>query len=148
MAPMAEMSCNIWHIDYMVFTNLRSSAFRRNQRPIYIHLTLTSPDLIPVSVQACWLSLTFQPLHYHYHLTFLAYTFAMSQDSSVGIAKKLRTGRPTSRSSIPGVPSYFSFLSNFQIGSGFHPASCTMGAGSCFPWGKAPGAWTWPLPSI
>jgi hypothetical protein len=34
-----------------------------------------------------------------------------------------------------------------QNGSGVHPASYPMGTGVSFPWGKAAGAWSWPLPS-
>jgi hypothetical protein len=44
----------------------------------------------------------------------------------------LRDGRPGDRGSIPGQGICV------QTGSGAHPASCTMGPGGTFPWGKAP----------
>jgi len=42
----------------------------------------------------------------------------------------------------------FSLCHRAQTGSGAHPASYPMGAGDCFPRGKAAGAWSWPLSSI
>jgi hypothetical protein len=43
----------------------------------------------------------------------------------------------------------FSSILCVQIGSGAHPASCTMGTGGLFPGGKsAAGEWRWPLTSI
>jgi hypothetical protein len=35
----------------------------------------------------------------------------------------------------------------FQTGSGARPASYPMDTGGSFPWGKATGAWSWPLTS-
>jgi hypothetical protein len=42
----------------------------------------------------------------------------------------------------------FSLLHSVQTASGAHPACYSMGTGGCFPWGKAAGAWSWPLTSI
>jgi hypothetical protein len=43
----------------------------------------------------------------------------------------------------------FSCILCVQIGSGAHPASCTMGIGGPYPGGKnAAGAWRWPLTRI
>jgi hypothetical protein len=39
-------------------------------------------------------------------------------------------------------------IHNAQIGSGAHPAFCTVGTGGSFPGGKAEGSWSWPLRSI
>jgi len=39
-------------------------------------------------------------------------------------------------------------LHRVQNGSGAHPASYPLGTGMSFPWGKAAGAWSWPLTSV
>jgi hypothetical protein len=41
----------------------------------------------------------------------------------------------------------FSLLHVVQTGYGVHPTSYPMGNGGSFPWGKAAGAWNWPLTS-
>jgi hypothetical protein len=49
----------------------------------------------------------------------------------------LRAGRPGDQGSMPGRGEDFSSNLCVQIDSGVHPASCTMGTGGPFPWGKA-----------
>jgi hypothetical protein len=42
----------------------------------------------------------------------------------------------------------FYLTHSVQTGSGAYPASYAMGTGGFFPWGKAVGAWSWPLTAI
>jgi hypothetical protein len=54
----------------------------------------------------------------------------LSRDGSVGIATRLRSGRPRSRISIPGKRKrVLSLLHSVQTGRGNHPASYPMAAG-------------------
>jgi hypothetical protein len=65
------------------------------------------------------------------------------------IAKRLETAHGLDgRISILGRAKYFLLLYSILPGSGAHPVSYPTGIGGCYPWGKAAGAWSWPLNSI
>jgi hypothetical protein len=59
----------------------------------------------------------------------------MNQDSLVGIAPRLWTGRLRIRCLIRSREREFSFLHDGQTGCGSHAASYTMGTGSSYPGG-------------
>jgi hypothetical protein len=71
-----------------------------------------------------------------------------SRDSSVGIALVYGLDDRRSRVRFPAGAGNFSLHHRDQTGSGAHPASYPMGTGGFFPWGKAAGAWSWPLTTI
>jgi hypothetical protein len=67
------------------------------------------------------------------------------RDSSIGTA----TGYGLDgRGWIRGRGKDFSHVDNIKTGYGTHPASYPMCTGREFLWGKATGAWSWPLTSI
>jgi hypothetical protein len=51
-------------------------------------------------------------------------------------------------SSIPGMSKKYSVLLSVPTGSGTHPVSHQVGAGSSLPGNRALGAWSWPLTTI
>jgi hypothetical protein len=68
--------------------------------------------------------------------------------SSVGIALGYRLDDRSFRVRFSAGAGKFSLHHSVQNGSGAHPASYPMDARDSFPWGKAAGAWSWPLTSI
>jgi hypothetical protein len=75
---------------------------------------------------------SYERLLYRRLMPFVVRVFSLdvALGSSVGIATRLRVGRP--RRSGSGNGRFFSLLNNVQTGSGAHPASSTMGTLGCF----------------
>jgi hypothetical protein len=76
-----------------------------------------------------------EPLYFgmlHYLLQFTVNNIQL-WNSSVGIATRLRAGRPGNRGSIPSKGERFSLLHNVQTSSEAYPATYPMGTGDSFP---------------
>jgi hypothetical protein len=99
------------------------------------------PRFSPDVNKEVWNTQTYKKRKYlKYYLTIPRnLTLIESLDSSVGIANRLRAGRPRSQGSIPGRDKHFSLLHNVQTGSETYSAPYAMGSGGWPPGAKA--AW-------